>query len=149
MIVEKECFHVGVSQWFARIRLKYLIPRGLCVSVTKLGHTECGFIIELVPLMDWFYERFVGVVKRSLRKALSRRLLLLIQLQTLVKEIEAIVNTPPFVYIGDYINSNIILTQRPFLSLKPQTGNPLSDTSYMDSDYVSNEEIEIKLLNIW
>ncbi len=44
------------------------------------------FNVELAPWMGGFYERLVGLVKRSLRKTIGRRLLTIIQLQTLLSE---------------------------------------------------------------
>ena len=64
---------------------------------------------------------FIGIVKRSLKKTARRRLLSLIQLQTVIKEIESVVNSRPLVYVGDDINSNIPLTPGHFLSLNPKT----------------------------
>ena len=43
--------------------------------------------------MGGFYERLVGLVKRSLRKSVGRNLLTDTQLETLIKEIEAVVNS--------------------------------------------------------
>ena len=44
-----------------------------------------NFIVEMAPWMGGFYERLVGLVKKALRKTLGRKLLTLIQLQTLLK----------------------------------------------------------------
>ena len=65
---------------------------------------EWSFIVELVPWMGGFYERLVGLVKRSLRKSVGRNLLTDTQLETLIKEIEAVVNSRPLVYVGDDID---------------------------------------------
>ena len=59
--------------------------------------------------MGGFYERLVGLVKRSLRKSVGRNLLIDTQLETL-KEIEAVVYSRPLVYVGDDIDSSIVLT---------------------------------------
>ena len=40
------------------------------------------FIVELAPWKGGFYERMVGIVKRSLRKPVERKMLTLIQLQS-------------------------------------------------------------------
>ena len=55
------------------------------------------YIPEFSPWMGGFYERLVGIIKTSLKKSLGRLCLSLVQLQTLVKEIEAVVNTRPIV----------------------------------------------------
>ena len=60
--------------------------------------------------MGSFYERLVELVKRSLRKSVGRNLLSDTQLETLLKEIVAILNSRPLVYIGDGIDSSITLT---------------------------------------
>ncbi|CAC5354893.1 unnamed protein product [Mytilus coruscus] len=57
------------------------------------------FIVELAPWMGGFYER-------------------------LIAESEAIVNSRPLLYVGDDINSDIIITPAHFLTLNPKTGFP-------------------------
>lgn len=54
-----------------------------------------NFIVELALWMGGFCERLVGVVKRPLRTGQGRRFLTLIQLQTVVEEIEAVFNSRP------------------------------------------------------
>ena len=67
------------------------------------------------------YERLIGLVKRSLR-TIGRQLLTTAQLQTLLKEIKAVLNYWPLVYVRDDINSNIPITPAHFLSLNPKIG---------------------------
>ena len=67
--------------------------------------------------MGGFYERLVGLVKRAIRKTIQRKLLTVIQLQTILKEVEATVNARPVVYVGDDLESNITLAPQHFLSL--------------------------------
>ena len=63
------------------------------------------FIVELAPWMGGFYERLIGLVKRSLRKAIGKLCLTYDQLLTILKEVEAVVNSRPLVYIEDFIES--------------------------------------------
>lgn len=107
------------------------------------------FIVEMAPWMGGFYERLVGLVKRSLRKTLQRKLLKLVQLQTILKEIEAAINTRPLVYVGDDIESNIALSPSHFLSLNPKTGFPELDDDQNDQDYNPYESSSEKLLQVW
>jgi hypothetical protein len=58
---------------------------------------------------------------------LGRKLVTDIQLQTLLKEVEAIVNSRPLVYVGDDLESNITLTPHHFLTLNPDIGVPNLD----------------------
>lgn len=116
--------------------------------VSNLG-IKWTFIVEMAPWMGGFYERLVGLVKRSLRKTLQRKLLTLVQLQTILKEVEAVVNTRPLVYVGDDITSNIALSPSHFLSLNPNTGCPELNEDHNDQDYNPYESSSEKLLQIW
>ena len=51
--------------------------------------------------MGGFWERMVQTVKRSLRKAIGRATLQYDELNTLLVEIETIVNCPPITFIDD------------------------------------------------
>jgi hypothetical protein len=82
------------------------------------------FIVELAPWMGGFYERLIGLVKRSLRKTIGRRILTGDQLQTVIKESEAVVNSRPLVYVNDNINSSLVITPSSFLGLNPHIGLP-------------------------
>ena len=96
-----------------------------------------------------FYERLVGLVKRALRKSIGRRMLTLVQLQTLLKEAEAGVNSRPLVYLGDDINSNVALTPGHFLTLNPKVGIPVSEDEVHYPNYNPCETSAEKLLAIW
>ena len=106
------------------------------------------FIVELAPWMGGFYERLVGLVKRTLKKAIGKASLTNEQLLTLLKEAEAVINARPLVYIGDDIQSHIALTPAHFLTLNPNIGIPDIDTSE-DDDYTPNKNAAEKLLETW
>ena len=74
--------------------------------------------------MGGFYERLIGLVKRSLRKTIGKLCLTSNQLLTVLKEAEAIINSRPLVYVGDDINSGTPLTPAHFLSPNPNVGLP-------------------------
>ena len=103
------------------------------------------FIVEMAPWMGGFYERLVGLVKRALRKTLAKNLLTMIQMQTLIKEVEAVLNSRPLVYVGEDINSRITLRPGNFLSLNPRIGIPETDVT--ESEYSPCESSGEKLLN--
>ena len=67
--------------------------------------------------MDGFYERLVGLVKRTLRKAIGKATLTNDQLFTVLKAAEAVINSKPLVYVGDDIESH-------FLGLSLKIGIP-------------------------
>ena len=105
-----------------------------------------SFIVELAPWMGGFYERLVGLVKRASRKSLGRNLVTETQLQTFLKEVEAVVKNRPLVYVGDDINSNITLTPGHFLTLNPRIGVPELETCEIDTDFNSYESTAKRLL---
>lgn len=89
----------------------------------------------------------MGVVKKALRKTIGRQLLNETQFFTILKEIEAVVNSRPLVYVGEDINSNVILTPNSFLCLNPNMIMPkLFDK---DENYSPQESSAEKLLKFW
>ena len=68
------------------------------------GHgIQWTLIVELAPWMGGFYERLAGITKRALRKTLRVKCFILIQLTTILTEVEAVVNSRPLVYVTDDI----------------------------------------------
>lgn len=107
------------------------------------------FIVELAPWMGGFYERLVGIIKRSLRKAIGRKLLNSDQLHTVLKEAEAVVNSRPLVYVGEDINSSITITPAHFSCLNPKMGIPENEHTYNDPEFRVSDSSSDKLLQIW
>ena len=71
---------------------------------------EWKFIPPRSPWMGGFYERLVGVVKRTLRLSLFRRHVTEDELHTLLAEVEQKVNNRPLTYIDDDVNNPVALT---------------------------------------
>ncbi|CAC5354913.1 unnamed protein product [Mytilus coruscus] len=101
------------------------------------------FIVELAPWMGGFYKRLIGIVKQCLRKSIGKLCLTNEQFRTLLAESEAVVNSRPLVYIGDDINSNIILTPAHFLTLNP------NEEDSTDPEYLPQISSAKKLLLTW
>ena len=118
-------------------------------SYTANQGIDWVFITEFAPWMGGYYERLVGLVKRSLRKCIGRASLTTIQLQTFLKEVEAIINNRPLVHVYDDINSDITLTPSHFLSLNPKTGIPESEVEVDDGDYQGRTSSSAKLMQVW
>lgn len=108
------------------------------------------FIVELAPWMGGFYERLIGLLKRSLRKTIGKLCLSNEQLLTVLKETEAVLNSRPLVYIGDDIHSTIALTPAHFLSLNPRIGiSNFEQINTADQDYNPEMSSAEKLLLSW
>ena len=100
--------------------------------------------------MGGFYERLVGLVKRSLRKTLGKVCLTNEQLLTVLKEAEAVINSRPLTYVGDDINSFMTLTPAHFLSLNPKVGLPaLSQENTDDTDYRPETTSSERVIALW
>ena len=89
------------------------------MSYASSKNIKWKFTIKLAPWTGGFYKRLVGLVKRSLRKAIGKLCLTSDQLLTIIKESKATINSRPLVYVDDDINSDLVLTSSHFLSLNP------------------------------
>ncbi|MCG7879158.1 MAG: reverse transcriptase domain-containing protein [Candidatus Thiodiazotropha endolucinida] len=118
-------------------------------SYSSSQRIKWTFIVELAPWMGGFYERLVGLIKRSLRKAIGRKLLDSDKLNTVLKEAEATVNSRPLVYVGDDINSTVVITPGHFICLNPNTGIPQTEIHDKDPDFKPKESSAEVLLRIW
>ena len=112
-----------------------------------------SFIVELSPWMGGFYKRLVGITKMSLRKSIGRVSLTSSQLQTILTEVEAIINTRPLAYVDNHLENQII-TPAHFLSINIKTGTPVltvkSENEKTDSTYhVEELNTAEKLLESW
>ena len=119
------------------------------ISYASRNNVEWKFIVPQSPWMGGSYERIVGVVKRSLRKAVGKRLYTFNQLSTILNEVEAIVNSRPIVYVDDDIDD--VLTPSHFLCLRNSCGflPALLPSEADDPDYVPTDNLASKLLETW
>ena len=113
-----------------------------------------NFIIELSPWMGGFYERLVGTTKMALKKSIARLHLTRTQLQTIITEVEGVVNSRPLVYVDNDLDNQVI-TSMHFLSLNPKNGTPVltnqdDEDDPNDPDY-KNEELTTaqKVFETW
>ena len=105
------------------------------------------FIVEKAPWMGGFFERLVGSVKSCLKKTLGRSLISLLQLQTLIKEIEAVINTRPLTYLDSELDVDGVLTPADFIGTKSSSlGIPNVHTS---SDTEPSQTSSRELIEWW
>ena len=84
---------------------------------------EWKFIIELSLWMGGFCERLVRIKKMALKKTIEKLYLTHTQLQTIITETEAVINSWPLVYVDDGLENQIIMPNH-FLSLNTKKWNP-------------------------
>ena len=113
------------------------------------------FVTEYAPWQGGFYERLVGMTKRSLRKSLGRSKVSGSELYTLLTEIEAMLNSRPLVYLDDDINSEEAITPSHFMSANIRTGIPDIEEEYEPKEYSGRMIIDnwrkgqLKLQGFW
>ena len=80
------------------------------INSDNLGESLCTlgvhwkFISKRAPWHGGFWERLIGLTKTTLRKILGRAFVILQVLQTLVVEIEAVLNDRPLTYVSPDLN---------------------------------------------
>lgn len=102
------------------------------------------YIVEKAAWWGGFYERMVRTVKTALRKAVGKSSLKFDELQTLLFEIEAMINSRPITYVSDDPNDPQALTPAHFLLGKTVTCLP---PSKLLIEGASSRKILIKAFN--
>ena len=113
------------------------------------GGIKWQFTTALAPWQGGFYERLVGLVKRSLRKAMGPRRFTFEQLITILAEVEAIVNTRPLTYVYDDFDSGFTLTPAHFLMSRFQPLLLSTVDMDEDDDYYYEKNSATSLLDSW
>ena len=107
------------------------------------------FIPEKSPWFGGFYERLVAIVKTPLRKVIGRGFPSLFELQTIVAEVQALVNTRPLVYIDGDRNSSRPICPSDFLSMSHCVSIPVMNEDDDDIAFESNSRFEETYKRIW
>ena len=86
------------------------------VITEKILSVDWKFITPQAPWQGGFYERLVGLMKNSLKKAVGRLLLREVEFESLVVRTKSILNTRPLFQISD--DSSVVLRPVDFLQPK-------------------------------
>ena len=86
--------------------------------------TEWRFIPKRAPWYGGFWERLIGLTKTSLKKILGRRYVSMETLQTIVTEIEAVINDRPLTHVSSNIDDLEPLTPSHLLYGRKMTSLP-------------------------
>lgn len=106
------------------------------------------FIPEYAPWMGGFYERLVQSVKRALRKTIGKSCLSYVQLETLLTEVEAVLNSRPLCYVGDDSDLGHVITPNHYLSMNQKSGF-IEIEDVEDPDFIEKVNSVQQLLNLW
>lgn len=101
------------------------------------------FIPELAPWHGGFYERLVGLVKNCMRRTLQKHMLKDNQLLTIIKEIEAVINTRPLTSVDTEVDH--ILKPSDFL----QAGRCFTLDTSQESAPVQGTSTKVNLIEGW
>ena len=114
------------------------------------GGVKWQFTTALAPWQGGFYERLVGLVKRSLRKAMGHRRFTVEQLITILAEVEAIVNMRLLTYVYDKFDSGFTFNPIHFLMshFEPLLVSASNDDGN-DDDYCIVKDSTTALLDSW
>ena len=83
--------------------------------LTNAG-VDWQFIPERAPWYGGWWERLIGITKRTLKKILGRALVDLETLQTVVTEVESILNDRPLTYVSSSLEDPEPLTPAHLIS---------------------------------
>ncbi|XP_054280801.1 uncharacterized protein LOC128998611 [Macrosteles quadrilineatus] len=122
------------------------------LSYVSENHIEFTYIPEFAPWMGGMYERLISLIKRCLRKSIGSVTLTKSQLDTVMIEIEAVVNSRPLVYVSssDQSLTDFIITPGHFLNFHGKNGfvNSLNECQENDMEFIS-KVTESDLLKMW
>ncbi len=96
------------------------------------------FIPKRAPWYGGFWERLIGLTKNALKKVLGRAQVTLSDLQTIIVELEAILNDRPLTYVSADIDDEEALTPSHLLNGRRITSLPhenVDDEDIDDPDY--------------
>jgi hypothetical protein len=112
----------------------------------RIKSVKFDFIPAFAPWQGGVYERMVQSVKSVLRKTLGKAKVSSDQLQTILCEAAAIVNSRPLVYVGE---SATVLTPASFLQLNPRTTLVDENLHQIKADACKGTSTRANLISSW
>lgn len=103
-------------------------------AITKINWT---FLPPGAPWWGGFYERLIGVLKQMLRRVLGKASLTFSELQTVICDCEATINSRPLSYVGNNFENLKILTPAMFIQ-------PLTDNNVQDLDQIDRKSLNLR-----
>jgi hypothetical protein len=105
---------------------------------------------HITPHAAWeggVYERMVGIAKNAFKRAIGKRTLPLDQMQTVIAEVEAVMNSRPLIDLGD----DAVQALRPFdfLQIHGRPSLPPLESNDNDEDWLPTPDSSAKLLSLF
>ena len=125
--------------------LKKLFESTVLKETLNRQHVEWRFIPKRAPWFGGFWERLIGLTKSCLKKVLGRASVNLVTLQTIVVEIETILNDRPLTYVSSDVKDEQPLTPAHLLYGRRITCLPnesLEEDELIDLNFNENVEIQ-------
>ncbi|XP_053390067.1 uncharacterized protein LOC128552993 [Mercenaria mercenaria] len=138
MISDNAATYLSASNY-----LKRMFEYSSVMEMLNRRGIEWKFIPSRAPWYGGFWERLIGLTKTTLKKILGKACICFETLQTIVTEIEAIMNDRPLTYISSNFDDPEPLTPAHLLYGRRITSLPFSD---YDND-ISSHQINIGNIN--
>ena len=106
------------------------------------------YIVDRAAWWGGFYERLMKTIKNPLKKILGRSLLNFDEMQTVLKEVEAMVNSRPLTFVSDEPDDMSYLTPASFLIGRKVTSIPVKPMKGKEpAGNLSRKELNQMLMN--
>lgn len=93
----------------------FIAAKDLVLKYFGVDGPEWKYIVPRAPWWGGWWERLIKTVKSALKRSVGNRSLTRVELETSLLEIEACVNSRPLTFVGDEIDSGMVLTPSHFL----------------------------------
>ncbi|XP_073960749.1 uncharacterized protein [Choristoneura fumiferana] len=100
-------------------------------SITRI---KWNFLPPAAPWWGGFYERIIGFLKQILRRVLGKASLTLVELQTVLCDCEAVINSRPLTYVG---NQKELQPLTPAMFTQPLPSQPVADLDEVDGNILN------------
>ena len=126
----------GVMELVISDNFKTFISEDVKAFLSK-ERIKWNFILPKAPWWGGFYERLIRIVKECLRKTLGKARLTYEELETLLLEVEMVINSRPLTYLNNETMESLtpshLVIGRRLLSRRDEEGN-------VDDDYDRNND---------
>ena len=119
---------VATSKWFKRLKKNEELTNYMATQ-----RILWKFNLSRAPWWGGFFERLIGIMKRSLAKAIGRSMLKFPELEEILLDVECSMNNRPLCYQGEEFQEPVITTN---MLIRGQPANLLEE----DLSKVGNEE---------